>query len=244
MRRLWDINMSQYVLKEASRGAGFTVKPIHFNWRKKTVKEKNYWQGISPWKWSVRAFLHPPFPPLTWLMALLCFFPVSGLSCLLLTSLVSIVGAVFACSFFFKKYLFIWLCKILVAHMSWDAGSSSLTRDQPQAPALGTLRLGHWITREDPLPFLSGIERLFVKFAGFFFGPEKFFFLSVCVYWNQHSFWDLERICEYSGCIKKKLTHLNMFFLRYRIISSDPEKLKKNLGILGQNTQAFYFFSM
>ena len=66
--------------------------------------------------------------------------------------------------------------------MSWDAGSSSLTRDQPQAPALGTLRVGHWTTREDPLPFLSGIECLFVKFAGYFSGPEKFFFLSVCVY--------------------------------------------------------------
>ena len=32
----------------------------------------------------------------------------------------------------------------------WYMGSSSLTRDQPRPPALGTRSLSHWTTKEVP----------------------------------------------------------------------------------------------
>ena len=48
--------------------------------------------------------------------------------------------------FYFLNIYFIWLCRVLaVAHrifaLLWHAGSSSLTRDQIQAPLHGELRV-------------------------------------------------------------------------------------------------------
>ena len=64
--------------------------------------------------------------------------------------------------FLFLKYLFI-LAVPGLSHGTRDlscgmhAGSSSLTRDQTQAPALGVWSLTHWTTREVPeLHFLMG----------------------------------------------------------------------------------------
>ena len=55
----------------------------------------------------------------------------------------------------FKKNVFLWLCRILVAARGifWlqHVGFSSLTRDEPRPPALEAWSLSHWTTREVPL---------------------------------------------------------------------------------------------
>ena len=61
-------------------------------------------------------------------------------------------------SFTFIIYLF-WLCWSQLQH----AGSSSLTRDQTQVPALGAQSLSHWTTREFPIViFKTLIQEYFV----------------------------------------------------------------------------------
>ena len=58
----------------------------------------------------------------------------------------------------FKKYLFIYLAVPGLSRGIWDlylrsGGSSSLTRDQTQAPYTGLKSLSHWTTREIPVLF-------------------------------------------------------------------------------------------
>ena len=58
----------------------------------------------------------------------------------------------------FKKYLFIYLAVPGLSRGTWDlylwyGGSSSLIRDQTQAPYIGMKSLSHWTTREIPVLF-------------------------------------------------------------------------------------------
>ena len=57
-----------------------------------------------------------------------------------------------------KMYLFIYLAVLGLSRGTWGVrsslwhvGSSSLTRDQTWAPALGVQSISHWIPREVPL---------------------------------------------------------------------------------------------
>ena len=56
---------------------------------------------------------------------------------------------------FFKKHLFIYLaalgCSCSMQTLSWDVGSSSLTKVWIQGHCIGSVSLSHWTTWEVPL---------------------------------------------------------------------------------------------
>ena len=67
--------------------------------------------------------------------------------------------AQFRCLFI---YIYLYVCHLF--NCLWHVGSSSLTKERPRPPALGTWSLGHWTTRE-VLGLFSENWRFSGKFA-------------------------------------------------------------------------------